>query len=129
MHALDMPSRRSFLQAGLQSAALVVAFAAVGSEAAAQAAFIPAPRAFDPSTVGGYLAIGADGRVTIYSGKIDWGTGVRAAFRQMVAGELDVAFAQIDMIESDTALTPDQGGTGGSTGIPRGGVQFRQAAA
>src|SRR5207249_8221095 len=29
----------------------------------------------------------------------------------------------------DTALTPDQGGTGGSTGIPRGAVEVRQAAA
>ena len=36
---------------------------------------------------------------------------------------------QIDLIEGDTALTPDQGATAGSTGIPRGGVQIRQAAA
>jgi CO/xanthine dehydrogenase Mo-binding subunit len=33
------------------------------------------------------------------------------------------------LIESDTALTPDQGATGGSTGVTRGGVQIRQAAA
>jgi len=33
------------------------------------------------------------------------------------------------MIEGDTALTPDQGGTGGSTGIVVGGMQIRQAAA
>ena len=33
------------------------------------------------------------------------------------------------MVEGDTALCPDQGGTGGSTGIVNGGVQIRQAAA
>ena len=33
------------------------------------------------------------------------------------------------MIEGDTALTPDQGPTAGSSGIMRGGVQMRQAAA
>ena len=33
------------------------------------------------------------------------------------------------MIEGDTALTPDQGATAGSSGIMRGGVQIRQAAA
>ena len=33
------------------------------------------------------------------------------------------------MIEGDTALTPNQGGTGGSYGIARGGSQLRRAAA
>src|SRR5437016_13537943 len=74
--SLDLPSRRAFLQ----SAALVVTFAATGAprDAVAQqtASFLAPPRAFDPNTVGGYLAVGGDGRVTIYSGKIDWGTGV-----------------------------------------------------
>jgi len=36
---------------------------------------------------------------------------------------------RIAVVEGDTALTPDQGGTGGSTGIPRGAVEVRQAAA
>src|SRR5260370_4169214 len=33
------------------------------------------------------------------------------------------------MIEGNTAFTPDQGTTGGSTGIVGGGMQIRQAAA
>ena len=33
------------------------------------------------------------------------------------------------LIEGDTALTPDQGPTAGSSGVMRGGVQIRQAAA
>ena len=38
------------------------------------------------------------------------------AYRQIVAEELDVPFARVAMIDGDTALTPDQGTTGGSTG-------------
>ena len=38
-------------------------------------------------------------------------------------------YTHIAMIEGDTALTPDQGPTGGSSGVMRGGVQIRQAAA
>ena len=35
----------------------------------------------------------------------------------MVAEELGVPVERITVVEGDTALTPDQGGTGGSTGI------------
>ncbi len=52
--------------------------------------------------------------------------------RQMVGEELNLRpqdIAAIELIEGDTALTPDQGPTAGSTGVMRGGVQLRQAAA
>src|SRR5262245_26266985 len=48
---------------------------------------------------------------------------------QMVAEELGVPMERISVVEGDTALTPDHGGTGGSTGVPRGAVEIRQAAA
>ena len=67
--------------------------------------------------------------VTVFSGKVDLGTGARAAIRQIVAEELGVSPARIALVEGDTALTPDQGSTGGSTGIPVGGMRIRQAAA
>ncbi|HEY4298089.1 MAG TPA: molybdopterin cofactor-binding domain-containing protein, partial [Paraburkholderia sp.] len=73
--------------------------------------------------------IAENGDVILYSGKVDMGTGARVAFRQIVAEELDVPVARIAMIEGDTALCPDQGGTGGSTGIVNGGMQIRQATA
>jgi len=79
--------------------------------------------------VDGFLAIHPDGAVTLFSGKVDLGTGVRAGLRQMVAEELDVPIARIRMVEGDTALTPDQGSTAGSYTIARGGVTIRQAAA
>jgi CO/xanthine dehydrogenase Mo-binding subunit len=67
--------------------------------------------------------------VTVYSGKVDLGTGVRTALSQMVAEELDVPINKVSVIEGDTALTPDQGPTYASLSIQVGGVQIRQAAA
>ena len=47
----------------------------------------------------------------------------------MAAEELGIPVERITLVEGDTALTPDHGGTGGSTGIPQGAVAVRQAAA
>jgi CO/xanthine dehydrogenase Mo-binding subunit len=121
-------TRREFLQA---SGALVVGFSFAGDGAAQ---LLPAAEAalgktLDPNEVDGYLAIGTDSRVTIFCGKVDLGQGLRIAIPQMAAEELGVAVERVAMIEGDTALTPDQGPTAGSTGIMRGGVQIRQAAA
>jgi nicotinate dehydrogenase subunit B len=118
-------ARREFLKTG---GALLVGFAIIPRVASA-AQSLPGPRGVAPDAVDSFLVIGRDGQVTLYSGKVDLGTGCRVAYRQIVADELDVPFARIDMIEGDTALTPDQGTTGGSTGIAGGGVQIRQAAA
>jgi CO/xanthine dehydrogenase Mo-binding subunit len=79
--------------------------------------------------VDSYLAIGADGRVTVFSGKVDLGTGVETAFTQIVAEELDVAIESVTVLQGDTLLTPDQGPTYGSLSIQNGGMQLRQAAA
>ncbi len=65
----------------------------------------------------------------MYSGKVDLGTGLRISFRQIVAEELGIPVERINLIEGDTALTPDQGRTSGSNGIQVGGMQFRQASA
>ncbi|MGB3581292.1 MAG: molybdopterin cofactor-binding domain-containing protein, partial [Roseiarcus sp.] len=80
-------------------------------------------------SVDGYLSVARDGGVTVFAGKVDLGTGARAAIRQIVAEELGFSPGRIALVEGDTALTPDQGSTGGSTGIMVGGVQIRQAAA
>jgi CO/xanthine dehydrogenase Mo-binding subunit len=117
-------SRRAFLKA---TGALVVTFSLPRSEVCAQAAGGAKTVAGDE--VDGFLSIGGDGRVTIYSGKVDLGTGVRTAIAQMAAEELDVPMETVEVIQGDTALTPDQGPTYGSLSIQNGGVQIRQAAA
>ena len=79
--------------------------------------------------VDSFLAIDKAGNVTVYSGKVDLGTGVTTALRQIVAEELDVPIGRIELIQGDTLLTPDQGTTWGSLTIQLGGMQLRQASA
>jgi nicotinate dehydrogenase subunit B len=112
-------SRRSVLRG---AAGLSVAFAFAG-----QALGSPAVQAGDE--VDSFLVVAPDGAVTIYAGKVDLGTGARIALPQIVADEMGAAISRISLVEGDTALTPDQGGTGGSTGISVGGAQIRRAAA
>ncbi len=121
-------SRRAFLQAG---GALVVGFTLPGSAFAQRPAGIDAAlgKSLATDAVDGFLAVNADGTVTVFSGKVDLGQGLRVAIPQMAAEELGVTIDRIVLVEGDTALTPDQGATAGSTGIMRGGVQIRQAAA
>ena len=79
--------------------------------------------------VDAYLAIDAKGEVTLFSGKVDLGTGLETALTQMVAEELDVPMSRVKVIQGDTALTPDQDPSYGSNSIQKGGLQIRQAAA
>ena len=125
-------SRRRFLGAGLAAGgALVVGFP-WSPRPAAQT--VPNADRFlgkslAPDAVDSYLAVHGDGSVTIFVGKVDLGTGHRIAMRQITGDELGVSPDRIAMIEGDSALTPNQGATGGSYGVARGGMQLRQAAA
>lgn len=76
-----------------------------------------------------WLAIGTDGTITAFSGKVELGTGVRTALAQIVAEELDVHLERVHMVMGDTALTPDEGYTAGSMTISSSGTALRQAAA
>jgi nicotinate dehydrogenase subunit B len=83
----------------------------------------------DPTLLDSWLAIATDGTVTVFSGKVDLGTGVETALAQIVAEELDVPFSRVHMIGLDTTKAINQGTTAGSRTIERGGPQLRQAAA
>ena len=116
-------TRREILKSG---GALVVSFSLAGTldQALAQGA---KPVAL--TEVDSFLAIDPKGMVTVYSGKVDLGTGIATALPQIVAEELDVPFTAIRLVQGDTALTPDQGTTWGSLSIQLGGMQLRNAAA
>src|SRR5437016_5616935 len=118
-------SRRDLLKAG---SAVIVSFALGVKRAPAQNAEEPG-KPLNPAEVDSFLAVHADGSVTVYTGKVDVGTGLRIAVRQMAAEELGLPAERVALVEGDTGLTPDQGGTGGSTGLTRGGSEVRQAAA
>jgi nicotinate dehydrogenase subunit B len=117
-------SRRSVLKA---SGLLVVAFSLAPRFTFSSASGAAKPVA--PDLVDSYLAIGADGRITVYSGKVDLGTGLYTALTQIVAEELDVPLGHVTLIQGDTLLTPDQGPSFGSLSIQNGGAQLRRAAA
>jgi nicotinate dehydrogenase subunit B len=117
-------SRRTMLQL---SGALIVSFAIPLGRG--RAATQPGQKPVDTGSVESFLAFNRDGTVTVFSGKVDLGTGVKTALTQIVADELDVQFSNVLLIQGDTDLTPDQGVTYGSLSIQNGGAQLRQAAA
>ena len=120
-------SRRDFLKS---SGVLVVGFSFGGSRVlqtsgeAGEAAIAPPASQLDS-----WLAISADGSITVYCGKVELGTGVSTALRQIVAEELDAPFERIAWVQGDSDRTVDQGPTVGSQSVKRGGAQLRQAAA
>ena len=119
-----MIDRRTLLKA---SGAFVVAFSLPLNHTAARMA--AGRKTVSADRVDGFLAIAPNGLVTVYSGKVDLGTGVRTALTQIIAEELDVPINRVTLIEGDTELTPDQGTTSGSFSIQNGGMQLRRAAA
>ena len=125
-----MISRSDLLRAG---GALIVSFG-VPSAADALAPVLPAgtqplyPRV-DPAKLDSWIAIDHDGRVTVFTGRIDFGQHKKTAFAQIVAEELDVPFAAVNVVMGDTARTPNQGSSSASDGMFYGARPLRHAAA
>ena len=120
MLAIELP-RRTFLKT---TGALVVTFTILPPFASHAAA-----KSVAKDQVDGFLAIDGQGNVKIFSGKVDLGTGVQTAMAQIAAEELSVPLAKVEVIQGDTALTPDQGATWASVSVQTGGMQVRQACA
>src|SRR5580658_7523153 len=126
MTASTSASRRGFLKAG---GGLLIGFSLSDSRVlpqliAAETSANPLPGRLDA-----WLRVGSDGNIRVFTGKVDIGMGVQTGLNQIVADELDVAFERIHLVMGDTAETPDQGGTGGSTSIAAGAKPLRNAAA
>ena len=122
-------SRREFLKA---SGALIVSAAGpvfVGDALLHSARAAEAKPALVPTELDSWIAIGRDGRVTAFFGKMDMGQSLDIAIAQIVADELDVAVDRVDVVMGDTALTCNQGGASGSTGIFEGARPLRKAGA
>ncbi|MDO9435517.1 molybdopterin cofactor-binding domain-containing protein [Hydrogenophaga sp.] len=76
-----------------------------------------------------FIQISPEGEVFAINGHVDLGTGVRTAFAQIVAEELDVPLHRVRMVMGDTDRTPDQGPTTASASIQSAAVPMRRAAA
>jgi len=119
-------SRRELLKG---TGALVVSFSLFGPAARALAQAAAGGGEPEAASLDSWLAIAQDGTVTVFTSKVELGTGTETALAQIVAEELDVPFSRIHMEAGDTSKSVDQAVTAASRTIERAGPQLRQAAA
>ncbi len=118
-------SRRSFLR---RSGMLMVTFSTLGAGSGRtegrahggnpEAAPTQGMNGPGNAQLDSWIAIGADGRVTAYTGKCELGQGLYTAQLQLIAEELAVPLDRVTLIQCDTASTPDQGTTSGAQSHP-----------
>ncbi len=82
-----------------------------------------------PEDVDSWLHIASDGKVTVFTGKVEMGQNIRTSLTQQVAEELHVLPDSISLLMGDTDLTPFDMGTFGSRTTPQMGTQLRNASA
>ena len=82
-----------------------------------------------PQQIDAWLHIGENGKVTVYTGKVEVGQNIRTSLSQAVAEELHIPINRIEMVMGDTQLTPFDMGTFGSRTTPTMNPQLRKAAA
>jgi isoquinoline 1-oxidoreductase len=75
------------------------------------------------------LTMDQRGDVAAFSGKVEYGQGIRSGFTLAIADELDVPLASVRVILGDTQLVPFDRGTTGSVSTRTIGIQLRRAAA
>ena len=125
IHGAEL-SRRGFLAGG----ALVVGISLLPHGAAAASSATK----LDPAQLSSWIEIGANNKVTIRTGKSDFGqSSIFTAYRQIVAEELNLPFdAVATVVSADTDRTPDGGGTfdllgGGTPNLRKVAAYTRQA--
>ena len=120
-------SRRQILKG---TGALIVSFNLFGPItrilAQSDSTFGPTPLA---TSLDSWISVAQDGIVTVFTSKVDLGTGTGTALGQIVAEELDVPISKIRMNIGDTSRSVDQGRTSASRTLEKAGPQIRQAAA
>ena len=133
MSAVDH-DRRAFLEGG----ALVLAFALLPRAARAEFNAMGVPPVADPTLAGSlqrtpmldaWIRVAPDGRVTVCSGKVELGTGVRTALVQIALEQLELDPHAIEFVGGDTGRTPNEGFTAGSHTIADSGSALLHASA
>lgn len=76
-----------------------------------------------------WIQVAPDNQVTVYTGKVELGTGVRTALLQVAAEELQIEPRRIVFLTADTARSPDEGLTAGSHTMADSGSALLNAAA
>ena len=122
--AIDQPNRRDFLKF-LGGGLLVCLSPAVALSQESGRAFGGHEL---PKDISAWLHIDADGRVRVFTGKVEVGQNIRTSLAQAVAEELRVPFDSINLIMGDTDLVPWDMGTFGSRTTPTMNPQLRNMA-
>jgi nicotinate dehydrogenase subunit B len=118
-------SRRAFVKGG---GALIVALSTAGRARAGVDPFASGGP-FDLAAVDSFLAVRADNTVEVKTGRVEVGQGTTTGLLLLVAEELDVDLDQLVFVRHDTNVTPNTGGTLGSSSIALAGPRLRSAAA
>jgi nicotinate dehydrogenase subunit B len=76
-----------------------------------------------------WITVHKEGTVSVRCGKVELGQGILTALGQIIAEELDVSFARIDMVPMTTGTSPDENLTAGSRSLEESGPALRQVGA
>lgn len=119
--------RRDFLKG---AGALVIGFSIAGAlRPGAAAAMEIGPYGPPEDQIDSWIAIGEDGRATLFTGCCELGTGSSTGLMQIMAEELDLPFDRVRLFGPDTNRTPDQFVSSGSRTISAHARPIRQACA
>lgn len=122
MTVLDLP-RRAVLSGGSLLIGFTLARAAHGAASVPEGDLRVAPE------LDSWIRLDPDGRVTVLTGKVEFGQGIKTALIQVAAEELDLSPARVTLITADTGRTPNEGYTAGSHSMQDSGTAIRDAAA
>jgi CO/xanthine dehydrogenase Mo-binding subunit len=79
--------------------------------------------------LGSWLTLDPAGRVLVRSGKVELGQGLLTALAQIVAEELDIDPARVEMVAASTDASPDESYTAGSLSVQHSGSALRAVCA
>jgi nicotinate dehydrogenase subunit B len=113
-------SRRALLGAG---GGLIVAFSLRAEEPVRPGSLKETP------LLDAWIRVAPDGLVTVFTGKVELGQGIKTALLQVAAEQLDVAPHRIELVTADTARTANEGFTAGSHSMQDSGTAILNAAA
>ena len=116
------PGRRRFLAGG---GALTLSFA-LPLRAAPGA--LPGSLMREP-WLDAWIRVGSDNRVSIFTGKVELGQGIKTALLQVAAHELQIDPGRLVLETVDTERSPDEGYTAGSHSMQDSATAIRHAAA
>ena len=79
--------------------------------------------------INAWLEILPEGKIRVFTGKMELGQGIRTAIAQVAAEELDMDLESVEVHLAETGRTPHEGYTAGSGSIENSAMSVRYAAA